>query len=111
MADKIELDAWKSTAPDTENTEVVNKLIKQFGLSTFTDADSKYFDNVLFRRGIVIAHRDFKLVEEIYEKFKSGEMASGELKRITADFVNGFPKKHREKRERTVKIAEKIVFG
>ncbi len=64
MADKIELDAWKSTAPDTENAEVVNTLIKQFGLSTFTDAERKHFDNVLFRRGIVIAHRDFKLVEE-----------------------------------------------
>ncbi len=64
MTDKIELDAWKSTAPDTENTEVVDKLIKQFGLSTFTEQERNRHDNMLFRRGIVIAHRDFKLVEE-----------------------------------------------
>lgn len=64
MPDKIELDAWKATAPDTENSEVVEKLVKQFGLSTFTDAGRKHFDNPLFRRGIVIAHRDFKLVED-----------------------------------------------
>ncbi|MFI5412427.1 MAG: tryptophan--tRNA ligase [Candidatus Micrarchaeales archaeon] len=64
MAEKIELDAWKSTAPDTENTEVVDRLIKQFGLSTFTEQERKRYDNMLFRRGIVIAHRDFKLVED-----------------------------------------------
>ena len=64
MTERIELDAWKATAPDTENTEVVERLIKQFGLSTFTEAETKRFDHLLFRRGIVIANRDFKLVEE-----------------------------------------------
>src|SRR5580693_4515788 len=64
MPDKIELDAWKSSAPDTENSEVVQRLITQFGLSTFTDSEKKKFDNMLFRRGIIIAHRDFKLIEE-----------------------------------------------
>jgi tryptophanyl-tRNA synthetase len=70
VADKIELDAWKSTAPDTENTEVVDKLIKQFGLSTFSEAERKRFDNMLFQRGIVIANRDFKLIEE---RIKNGK--------------------------------------
>ena len=64
MTEKIELDAWKSAAPDTENAEVVQRLIKQFGLSTFSNAELEYFNYPLFRRGIVIAHRDFKLVEE-----------------------------------------------
>jgi tryptophanyl-tRNA synthetase len=64
MAERIELDAWKAAAPDTEKAEVVGRLIKQFGLSTFTDSERKRFDHQLFRRGIVIAHRDFKLIEE-----------------------------------------------
>jgi tryptophanyl-tRNA synthetase len=64
MADKIELDAWKANAPDTEDSAVVSRLIKQFGLSTFTEQEKKRFDNLLFRRGIVIAHRDFKLIED-----------------------------------------------
>ncbi len=62
--DKIELDAWKSTTPDTGNQEVVDRLIKQFGLSTFSEAERKKYDNLLFKRNIVIAHRDFGLVEE-----------------------------------------------
>ena len=64
MVDRIELDAWKAATPDTENAEVVDKLIKQFGMSAFTDAGRKRYDNLLFKRGIVIAHRDFKLIEE-----------------------------------------------
>jgi tryptophanyl-tRNA synthetase len=64
MAEKIELDAWKSTTPDTENSDVVARLIKQFGMSTFTEAERKRFKHPLFSRGIVIAHRDFGFVEE-----------------------------------------------
>ncbi len=63
-SEKIEIDAWKSAVPDTENKEVVDRLIKQFGLGTFSESERKSFDNLLFRRNIVIAHRDFKLVEE-----------------------------------------------
>lgn len=62
MADKIELDAWKSTAPDTENKEVIDKLVKQFGLSRFTDSDKKLFNNRFFNRGIMVAHRDFQMI-------------------------------------------------
>ena len=64
MPERIEIDAWKSTAPDTEKTEVVSRLIKQFGLSAFTDSERKRFDHLMFRRGIVIANRDFRLIEE-----------------------------------------------
>ncbi len=70
MTEKIELDAWKPTAPDTEKGEVVSRLIKQFGLSTFTEHEKERFDNLLFRRGIVIAHRDFKLIEERIDEGK-----------------------------------------
>ena len=64
MPEKIEIDAWKAAAPDTENEEVVNRLIKQFGLSTFTSSEKRRNDHPLFKRGIVIAHRDFKLIED-----------------------------------------------
>lgn len=64
MAEKIELDAWKSNLPDTENKEVVEKLIRQFGLSTFSAAEMRRYDHRLFRRGIVIAHRGFGPVAE-----------------------------------------------
>ena len=64
MPEKIELDAWKSSVPDTENREVIDKLVKQFGLSKFTDIERKYFDNRFFSRNIMTAHRDFNLVME-----------------------------------------------
>lgn len=68
MAEKVELDAWKSTAPDTEKGEVVSRLIKQFGLSAFTEREKERFDSPLFRRGIVIAHRDFGLIEKCIDE-------------------------------------------
>ncbi len=64
MPDKIELDAWTSAAPDTENSEVVSRLIKQFGLSTFSEAERKRYDHIFFRRGIIIAHRGFELIDQ-----------------------------------------------
>ncbi len=58
------IDAWGSKA-----VTVDARLIKQFGLSTFTDAQKKPFDNRFFTRGLVIAHRDFaRIAKAIKEK-------------------------------------------
>ena len=55
--------------------------------------------------------QDDKLVKEVYKRFKSGEMTSGELKDEVIKFVNGFLKQHQERRKKTMKTAQKIVFG
>ncbi len=64
MLTKIELDAWKATTPDTENVEVVNRLIDQFGLSQMKKEELDRYDHHFFRRKIIIAHRDFGIVTE-----------------------------------------------
>lgn len=54
---------------------------------------------------------DDEFVKNIYDKYKSGELLSGELKEICIDFLTTFLKKHQEKVEKNTSIAEEMVFG
>lgn len=53
------IDTWGS-----KELEIDEKLIKQFGLQKFSDSELKHFDHYLFQRGIVVAHRDFGIIQE-----------------------------------------------
>jgi tryptophanyl-tRNA synthetase len=61
-----------------------DNLIKNFGLSPFKQLSKEFEENVLFRRGIIFAHRDFdKITKAIKEKkpfvMMTGLMPSGKF--------------------------------
>jgi len=54
-----------------------DKLIKQFGLKQLQHLPEQFQKNVLFRREIIFAHRDFKQIVEAIEKKKPFVMMTG----------------------------------
>ncbi|MBU0470703.1 MAG: tryptophan--tRNA ligase [Nanoarchaeota archaeon] len=54
-----------------------DKLIKEFGLIPLSHLPKEFEKNVLFRRGIVFAHRDFKKIVEAVEQKKPFVMMTG----------------------------------
>ena len=60
------------------------KLMKQFGLKPFSKLPKKFNDSLLFRRGMVFAHRDFdRIIKAIKAKkpfvMMTGLMPSGKF--------------------------------
>ncbi len=73
------IDPWGSV--EIKNYE---KLYSEFGLKPFPEAWKKILDNHLFRRGIVVAHRDFqKIIDAIKNKKEfflvTGVASSGKM--------------------------------
>ncbi|MEM4710677.1 MAG: tryptophan--tRNA ligase [Candidatus Woesearchaeota archaeon] len=56
-------------------------------------------------------HPDSEFVEEIYKKYKSGEMLSGELKKICIEFLTKLLEEHQEKVKNNINFAKEIVYG
>ena len=52
---------------------------------------------------------DAKL-KEIHDSYKSGQLLSGELKKILIDKINNFLKAHQERKEKARKNFEKFLF-
>ena len=55
-------------------------------------------------------HPDDTFVKDIYDKYKKGELLSGELKKICVSFLTEFLEGHQKKVETFIPIAEKMVF-
>ncbi len=53
------------------------KLIREFGLQPLHHLPQLFLSNVLFRRGIIFAHRDFKPIAEAVEQKKPFVMMTG----------------------------------
>ena len=56
-------------------------------------------------------HPDDKLVKDVYNKYKKGEMLSGELKKICIEFLTNFLEKHQSLVAENMKLAQEIVYG
>jgi tryptophanyl-tRNA synthetase len=54
-----------------------DKLIKEFGLKPLENLPKKFYENILFRRGLIFAHRDFGQIVEAVEKKKPFVMMTG----------------------------------
>jgi tryptophanyl-tRNA synthetase len=54
-----------------------DRLIKEFGLKPLKNIPEKFKENVLFRRGIIFAHRDFNKIVEAIENKKPFVMMTG----------------------------------
>ncbi len=66
-------------------------------------------DSCKIHEFLAFYHPDDKLVKELFDRCKSGDILCGECKQLCLDFLLDFLKEHREKLEKTRKIAEKIV--
>jgi len=55
-------------------------------------------------------HPDTDFVKEVYKKYKSGELLSGELKKICINFLTEYLANHQKKVESYRKIAREMVF-
>ena len=51
-----------------------------------------------------------KKLEEIYRKYKSGELLTSELKEILIEKINAFLKEHQKKRALAKKQVDKFLF-
>jgi tryptophanyl-tRNA synthetase len=89
----VKIDAWGSI-----NLSKYDHVFDEFGLSKFTDYD--LIDNYLFKRQIIIAHRDFNKVKNAIQNKKkfvqlTGIACSGDLHfghKVDADFFLLFKK-------------------
>lgn len=69
--------AQKVTPWEVKGNIDYDKLIKEFGLKPLQHLPEVFQKNVLFRRGIIFAHRDFKQIVEAIEKKKPFVMMTG----------------------------------
>ncbi|MBT6744743.1 tryptophan--tRNA ligase [Candidatus Woesearchaeota archaeon] len=74
MAEKI---TQKVTPWEVKGKIDYDKLIKQFGLKPLQHLPETFQKNVLFRREIIFAHRDFKQIVEAVQKKKTFVMMTG----------------------------------
>lgn len=72
LADKLVVTPW-----DVKGDLNYEKLIKQFGVTPISTLPVEFNDNVLFRRGIVFAHRDFNRILDAIKNKKPFVMMTG----------------------------------
>ena len=58
----------------------------------------------------ILLEEDDKKIKEIYTKYKSGEMTSGEIKKILVEKLNSFLEKHRQNKEKNKNLIEKYKY-
>ena len=68
---------YKVTPWEVEGKIDYQKLIKEFGLQPLQHLPEVFNKNLLFRRGIIFAHRDFKFIAEAIEQKKPFVMMTG----------------------------------
>src|SRR3989344_4174163 len=59
------VDPWGS-----KELKIDDKLIQSFGLTKISEVDKTRFNHYLFKRGIILAHRDFNVIKERIENKK-----------------------------------------
>jgi len=67
----------KITPWEIEGDIDYDKLFKQFGIKELTHLPKIFTDNILFRKGTIFAHRDFKRIIEAIEQKKPFVMMTG----------------------------------
>ncbi len=77
--DKKEIGIVKITPWEVKGEVDYNKLIKDFGIKILSmgNLPKTFEDNVLFRRGVVFAHRDFEKIVECIKNKKKFVMMTG----------------------------------
>jgi len=60
---------------------------------------------------LTFLEEDDKRLEEIYHKYKSGEMLTGELKQILIDKLNKMLEEHQKRREKAKELVDEFIYG
>lgn len=100
----------------TDHEETVRKKIMKYAFSGGRDTIEEHRkkggnpDIDVSYQWLTFFEEDDKKLEKIYHEYKSGKMLTGELKQILADKLNGFLKKHQEKREKAKEKFEDYIF-
>jgi len=107
----------KQTIFTTDDEKTVKKKINKYafsgGQSTVEehrklggnpDVDVPY-------QWLTFFEEDDKKLEDIYKKYKSGELLSGEIKALLINKLNGFLKEHQKKREEARKRVDKFIYS
>ena len=72
MKEKFELNPWEVTGKVD-----YSRIVKEFGLKEFTNLPRAFMENILFRRGVIFAHRDFERILDAISKKKKFVMLTG----------------------------------
>jgi len=102
-------------APTDSSNEVKNKINKYAfsgGQPTLEEHKSKGGNpdiDVSFQYLRMFLEEDDSKLKEIYEKYKSGEMTTGELKKYTIEKLNEFLKEHQEKLKDAREKVKKMI--
>src|SRR3989344_1531603 len=70
-------ESFKVTPWEVKGKINYEKLIKEFGLKELKDLPNVFQKEILFRRGIIFAHRDFGIIVDAIEKKKKFAMLTG----------------------------------
>jgi tryptophanyl-tRNA synthetase len=99
----------------SDNEKEVEKKVKKYAFSGGRDTLEEHREkggnpevDVSFLWLKYLFEEDNKKVEEIYDKYKSGEMLTSELKEILIEKINSFLKEHRKRKEK-IKIEKFLV--
>jgi len=100
----------------TDSPEVVRDKIMKYAFSGGRDTLKEHREkggnpdiDVSYQWLRMMFEPDDKKLENIYFKYKGGEMLTGELKQILVDKVNVFLKKHQLERKRAEKRVDKFL--
>lgn len=100
----------------TDDEKTVKKKINKYSFSgggATIEEQRKYGANVdvdVSYKWLTFFEEDDRKVFEIYEKYKNGEMLTGELKAILIEKLNKFLKEHQRRRENAEKLMEKFIY-
>ena len=101
----------------TDSPKEVEKKIKKYAFSGGQDTIEEHRKkggnpdiDISFQYLKIFFEPDDKKLAEIYDKYKSGEMLTSELKEILIGKINAFLKEHQKKRELARKEVQKFLF-
>ncbi len=102
----------------TDSAKDVENKIKKYAFSGGRDSLEEHRKlggnpdvDVSFQYLKYFFEEDDKKLEEIYDKYKSGEMLTSELKNYTIEKINAFLKEHQKKRELARKRLDEFIYN
>ena len=106
----------KSYISMTDDVKTVEKKIKKYAFSGGKGSVKEHREkggnpdvDVSFQYLKMFFEPDDKKLKEIYNKYKSGEMLTGELKEILIEKINNFLKQHQKKREKAKDKVDEFI--
>jgi len=100
----------------TDSPKEVKRKINKYAFSGGRDTieeHRKYGGNVeidVACQWLKYFEEDDKKLEEIYSKYRKGELLSGEVKKILIDKINEFLAEHQKKRKEAEKLIDKFIY-